>query len=75
MMLAVAFSRCSPRSFARFAYTFLSKPKALSCRVQVSSGRLKRSQAALMSASWIAAKFFKRLSGVGWDDYGTWTVT
>jgi len=28
---------CSPRSFARFAYTFFSKPKACSCRCHVSS--------------------------------------
>jgi hypothetical protein len=30
MMLAVALSGCSPRTFARRAYTFLSKPKARS---------------------------------------------
>jgi hypothetical protein len=42
IILAVAFSGCSPRILARFAYTFLSKPKARSCRVQVSRDRSKR---------------------------------
>jgi hypothetical protein len=40
MMLAVI--GCSPRSFARFAYTFLSKPKARSCRTHVSPLRKTR---------------------------------
>jgi len=48
---------CSPRSFARFAYTFFSKPKARSCRCHVSRLIPKRSQACLMSDSGMAAKF------------------
>ena len=33
----------STRTLARFAYTFFSNPKAHSCRIHVSSERLKRS--------------------------------
>ena len=54
---AVAIGGSSPRSFARFVYTFLSKPKARSCRCHVSRLISKRSQAALISASGMAAKF------------------
>jgi hypothetical protein len=53
---AVAIGGCSPRSFARFAYTFLSKPKARSCRRHVSRLVPNRSQAALFSVSGMAAK-------------------
>lgn len=44
-MLPVGIGGCVPRIFARFAYTFCTKPKARSCRVHVARGRLNRSQA------------------------------
>jgi hypothetical protein len=58
---------CSPRTLARFAYTFFSNPKAHSCRIHVSSERLKRSPGAHAFVSSVASA---RTSEVSDSDFG-----